>query len=149
MDLNIKRESSLPIHIQLKEQLKGLILNGLLEPETQLPTVRQLGEFLRINKNTVSKVYRELEKEKYVYSVKGKGTFVLENSKSEKVKEFMNEVEKVLKKGLRSQLDMEEIWGIVYSKSQHYRMIAENSTNRDIAFLECNENSINKFNIIV
>lgn len=149
MDLNIKRESSLSIHIQLKEQIKGLILNGLLEPKTQLPTVRQLGEFLRINKNTVSKVYKELEKERYVYSIKGKGTFVLENAKSQKVKDFMTEVEKVLKKGLESKLDMEEIWGIVYSKSQQYSMIAENRENRNIAFIECNTASINEFKSLV
>lgn len=73
MELKVSRNSTLSIHTQLKEQIKGLVLDGLLENEEQLPTVRQLGEFLQINKNTVSKVYKDLETEGYVQSQKGRG----------------------------------------------------------------------------
>ena len=53
MELKVSRNSTLSIHSQLKEQIKGLVQDGLLEKDEQLPTVRQLGEFLQINKNTV------------------------------------------------------------------------------------------------
>ena len=54
MELKVSRNSTLSIHAQLKEQIKGLVLDGLLEKDEQLPTVRQLGEFLQINKNKIS-----------------------------------------------------------------------------------------------
>lgn len=145
MELNIKRDSSFTIHVQLKEQIKGLILNNLLPEGSQLPTVRQLGEFLRINKNTASKVYKELEEEGYVHSVKGKGTFVKKCEKPLKTKEFIEAVEGVLKKGIEYGLSLEEIWGIVYSKSQHFKMLEARDRSRKIAIIECNSSSMKEF----
>lgn len=149
MELKIKRDSNLTIHIQLKEQIKGFILNNVLESGMQLPTVRQLGEFLRINKNTVSKVYKELEEQGYVYSVKGRGTFVNKTEKPKKTKEFMTLVEDVLKKGIDFGLSLEEIWGIVYSKSQQYKYLELKEKSRKIAFFECNKDSIKDFKNLV
>lgn len=149
MELKIKRDSNLTIHIQLKEQIKGFILNNVLENGMQLPTVRQLGEFLRINKNTVSKVYKELEEQGYVYSVKGRGTFVSKTEKPKRTKEFMKMVEEVLKKGMDFGLSLEEIWGIVYSKSQHFKYLELKQKSRKIVFIECNNNSIDEFKKLV
>ncbi len=149
MELNIKRESNFTIHVQLKEQIKGLILNNILINGVQLPTVRQLGEFLRINKNTASKVYKELEEEGYVYSVKGKGTFVSHTDKPRKTREFMEVVENMLKKGIEFGLSLEEIWGIVYSRSQYFKILEARDRSRKIAIVECNENSIGEFKKMV
>jgi len=74
-DLNFL--SGIPIYIQLKEQIKYGIARGHLKPGTQLPTVRKLAIDLRINANTVSRVYSELENEGLLATRKGKGTFVL------------------------------------------------------------------------
>jgi DNA-binding transcriptional regulator YhcF (GntR family) len=76
MDLNLNRQSQLPIHVQLKAQLAHLIQAGQLAPGGQLPTVRQLAGFLRINRNTVSKVFAELQREGYLSCEPGRGTFV-------------------------------------------------------------------------
>src|SRR6267142_4783008 len=76
MDLNLNRKSQLPIHVQLKAQLTHLIQAGQLAPGVQLPTVRQLAGFLRINRNTVSKVFGDLEREGYLSCEPGRGTFV-------------------------------------------------------------------------
>lgn len=149
MELNIKRESNFTIHVQLKEQIKGLILNNILVNGAQLPTVRQLGEFLRINKNTASKVYKELEEEGYVYSVKGKGTFVSHTDKPRRTREFMEIVEGMLKKGIEFGLSLEEIWGIVYSRSQYFKILEARDRSRKIAIVECNENSIGEFKKMV
>jgi len=149
MELNIKRESNFTIHVQLKEQIKGLILNNILVNGAQLPTVRQLGEFLRINKNTASKVYKELEEEGYVYSVKGKGTFVSHTDKPRRTREFMEIVEGMLKKGIEFGLSLEEIWGIVYSRSQYFKILEARDRSRKIAIIECNENSIGEFKKMV
>ena len=76
MDLNLNRQSQLPIHVQLKAQLVHLIHAGHLAAGVQLPTVRQLAGFLRINRNTVSKVFAELGREGYLSCEPGRGTFV-------------------------------------------------------------------------
>ncbi|MFI5340438.1 MAG: GntR family transcriptional regulator [Candidatus Methylomirabilales bacterium] len=76
MDLTVNRQSQLPIHVQLKAQLSHLIQAGQLAPGTQLPTVRQLAGFLRINRNTAARVFADLEREGYLTCEKGRGTFV-------------------------------------------------------------------------
>jgi len=77
-DLNF--QSGIPIYIQLKEQIKYGMARGHLKPGTQLPTVRKLAIDLRINANTVSRVYSELEHEGLLATRKGKGTFVLDHN---------------------------------------------------------------------
>ncbi len=76
MDLAVNRQSQLPIHVQLKAQLTHLIQSGQLAPGTQLPTVRQLAGFLRINRNTAARVFSDMEREGYLTCEKGRGTFV-------------------------------------------------------------------------
>lgn len=76
MDLTINRQSQLPIHVQLKAQLTHLIQAGKLPPGTQLPTVRQLAGFLRINRNTAARVFADLEREGHLECERGRGTFV-------------------------------------------------------------------------
>ena len=62
--------------MQLKDGIKQLIATGKYPPGCQLPTVRQLAVELKINANTVSRVYSELESEGILASRQGKGTFV-------------------------------------------------------------------------
>ena len=80
MKFDLNFQSGIPIYIQLKEQIKYGVARGHLEPGTQLPTVRKLAIDLRINANTVSRVYSELEHEGLLATRKGKGTFVLDHN---------------------------------------------------------------------
>lgn len=68
--------SRAPIYEQLVEKIKELIVNNVLKPDEQLPTVRVLASELTLNPNTVQKAYRELEYRGYIYSLPGKGNFV-------------------------------------------------------------------------
>ena len=63
-------------YLQLVQQVKQALLLGLLEPGDQLPTVKEVVEQVAINPNTVSKAYRELEREGLVAARPGSGTFV-------------------------------------------------------------------------
>ena len=65
-----------PIYAQLDRGLRAAIATGRLQPGDQLPTVRQLAVDLRINANTVAKVYAELERSGVVETRRGVGTFV-------------------------------------------------------------------------
>jgi GntR family transcriptional regulator len=78
MQVRIEPNSHLPVHAQLKEQIKFLILNGELEPGAKLPTTRQLAGFLRINRNTVLKAYQQLVQEGLIECQRGRGCVVVE-----------------------------------------------------------------------
>lgn len=78
MILSINVNSRIPIYVQLKEAIKLAIATDKYPPGSQLPTVRQLAVQLKINANTVSRVYLELESEGVLATRQGKGTFVRE-----------------------------------------------------------------------
>lgn len=75
LDYNDKR----PIYEQIVDKLQILIVNGVLEPNTKLPSVRSMAVELSINPNTIQRAYSELERNGFIYSVKGRGNFVRED----------------------------------------------------------------------
>jgi len=68
-----------PIYEQIVEKLSELMIRGILPQDSQLPSVRSLATDLSINPNTIQRAYAELERQGYIYSVKGRGSFVAEN----------------------------------------------------------------------
>ena len=67
-----------PLHAQLERTIRAAIASRRLRPGDQLPTVRQLAVALRINANTVAKVYTHLERDGALGTRRGVGTFVLD-----------------------------------------------------------------------
>jgi GntR family transcriptional regulator len=65
-----------PIYVQLDQGIRAAIATGRLSVGDQLPTVRQLAVDLRLNANTVARVYGELERAGVVETRRGVGTFV-------------------------------------------------------------------------
>jgi GntR family transcriptional regulator len=65
-----------PIHAQLERSIRLAISSGRLKPGDQLPTVRQLAVELRINANTVGRVYTQLERDGVLATRRGVGTFI-------------------------------------------------------------------------
>ena len=65
-----------PIYEQVISRFQELMLTGALEKDSQLPSVRSLAMELSINPNTIQRAYTELERQGYIYSIKGKGSFV-------------------------------------------------------------------------
>src|SRR3954469_1314873 len=65
-----------PIYAQLERGLRAAVATGRLRPGDQLPTVRQLAVDLRINANTVARVYTELERAGVIETKRGVGSFV-------------------------------------------------------------------------
>ena len=92
-----------PIYQQLVDKFKQLIMNQILEPDEKLPSVRQLAEELTVNPNTIQKAYRQLEQENFIYSVKGRGSFVqvLESHvTNEKIEDIRTDFEQLVKEAL-------------------------------------------------
>ena len=81
---------------QVMDNLKELIMTNVMNENDKVPSVRELSEQLMINPNTVQKAYKELEREGYIYTVSGKGSFVSGKSEikrdPEKVKALLNNV---------------------------------------------------------
>ncbi|MDE6904491.1 MAG: GntR family transcriptional regulator [Lachnospiraceae bacterium] len=73
--LQLNYRDAKPIYEQIKDGIRKLLLSKAIEPDEKLPSVRELASSLAINPNTISRAYRELESEGYVYSKQGKGTF--------------------------------------------------------------------------
>ncbi len=69
-------KDSRPIYEQVVEKLQELMMLGILEEDGQMPSVRSLAVELSINPNTIQRAYGELERRGYIYSVKGRGSFV-------------------------------------------------------------------------
>jgi GntR family transcriptional regulator len=72
--LNFK--SGKPVYLQLVDQVKAAAASGAVQPGDPLPSIRPLAEELRVNRNTVAKAYAELEHERVIETVAGKGCFL-------------------------------------------------------------------------
>lgn len=95
----IDNRSRVPIYEQLMANLKELMIREVLKEDEQLPSVRSLAQDLTVNPNTIQKAYRELEREGFIYSVPGKGSFVapLETKRNEeRINMLTSELEKLI-----------------------------------------------------
>lgn len=104
-----------PIYEQVAEKLEELMLLGILGENEPLPSVRSLAMELSINPNTIQRAYAELERQGYIYTVKGKGSFVAENSvmKEKRKKDLLIQVSEVIDEAIRLGISGEEIKNMV------------------------------------
>ena len=65
-----------PLYEQIVDKFQNLIIRGVLEPNSRMPSVRSLAVELSINPNTIQRAYSELERTGFIYTVKGRGNFV-------------------------------------------------------------------------
>jgi len=97
-----------PIYEQIVTKYKNLIVRGVLAPNEKMPSVRSLAMELSINPNTIQKAYAELERQGFVYTVKGRGNFVADNSglKEMKEKEIIQKLETVVVEAEEAGVDL-------------------------------------------
>ncbi len=76
VQITIDESNGIPIWLQLRNRLIYLITSGVFRVGDKLPTVREMAVDLGINYNTVSKVYQDIERDGYIVSKRGRGTFV-------------------------------------------------------------------------
>lgn len=120
MNIIIVNNSDSPIYEQIEEQIKGMILNGELKEGDALPSMRLLAKELRISIITTKRAYEELEREGFIESFTGKGSFV-KGINREVVKEtVLYEIEEmfdaILEKASFAKISNEEltnIWNIM------------------------------------
>jgi len=72
--LDLKSRKS--IHEQVVDNIKELIISGVLSPDEKLPSIRDISKTLTVNPNTIQKSYKELERQGFIYTLSGLGSFV-------------------------------------------------------------------------
>lgn len=100
-----------PIYEQVAEKFKVLILKGAMQADEQMPSVRNLAMELSINPNTIQKAYAELEREGFIYTVKGRGNFIAgtETLLEEKKKNCLDEILKLVREAMEYGVTGEEV----------------------------------------
>ena len=101
-DIFIDNKSGAPIYDQIYSQIKAQIIGGDMQEDESLPSIRSLAKDLRISVITTKRAYEELEKEGFIYTVAGKGSFVapknvelLREENLKKIEAYMQEIQKL------------------------------------------------------
>lgn len=89
----IDNKSGAPIYDQIYTQIKNQIISGSLQPDEMLPSIRGLAKDLRISFVTTKRAYDELEREGFLYTVAGKGTFVAPKNQALIQEEHLKQIE--------------------------------------------------------
>lgn len=117
MDIIILNNADSPIYEQIKEQIKLMILNGDLKEGDALPSMRLLAKELRISIITTKRAYEELEREGYIESFTGRGSFVKAMNtdvvKETLIYEIETLLEEVIDKAVIAKLSYEELTEIL------------------------------------
>ncbi len=113
MNIIISNSSQDPIYVQIRKQLSQLILNGGLKGGDQLPSIRNLAKELQISVITTKRAYEELEKEGYIETVAGKGTYVSRKNnellKEQRLRLLESKAEEIVNESKALQLSLEDL----------------------------------------
>src|SRR5215210_1451365 len=140
MDLRINSKSHVPVHVQLEGQIKHLILTGNFEVGSRLPSIRAMAGFLRVNRNTVARVFTDLEREGYVESRRGSGVYVVEPPVEAEDIKRQEVLERVLDLASAQDVSVEDL---------AYALLARAGTRPQekvpILFIECTRTELDQF----
>lgn len=93
MIILINNKSGQPIYEQIYTQIKNQIINGELSEDESLPSIRSLAKDLRISVITTKRAYEELERDGFIYTLQGKGSFVAKKNLSLVNEEYLRRIE--------------------------------------------------------
>ena len=117
--------SGVPLYVQLQRQIQQRILSGQLNHGAQLPSVREFSAQLHINPLTVTKVYQILEKEGFVETKHGIGTFVSHQSPGLKMEALRQQIgpalEQLVAEALHLGLSEKEIQALFSEKFRNFK----------------------------
>lgn len=99
--IKLSNASDKPIYEQITEQMKQAILSGALLPGDALPSIRMLAKELKISVMTTKRAYADLERDGFIETVAGKGSFVAERNQDFLREELIRQVEEHLSKSMQ------------------------------------------------
>ena len=100
-----------PLYEQIVDKFQMMILSGALEPNSRMPSVRSLAVELSINPNTIQRAYSELERNGFLYTVKGKGNYVAysDSLKDVRKQEILEKLRDLKKEALSMGMTVKEL----------------------------------------
>lgn len=101
MHIVISNQSGKPIYEQIAEQVKALIISGELGEGDALPSMRLLAKELRISVITTKRAFDDLERDGFIYTVQGKGSFVAAKNKEMVREEHLRRIEQCLSEAMK------------------------------------------------
>ena len=106
-----------PLYEQIIERFQDLMYQEVLKENEKLPSVRSLAMELSINPNTIQRAYTELERQGFIYSVKGKGSSVADSGRlrRERLREWEREFDRLAEEGFQIGLSAEDLTGRIRS----------------------------------
>lgn len=117
MDIIISNSNEKPIYEQITSQIKNLIMTGELKTGDMLPSMRLLAKELRISVITTKRAYEELERDGFIESITGKGSFVAGKNAEFMKEEHLRMTEEYLQKAANtarmSGISLEELIDIL------------------------------------
>lgn len=113
MNIYIANKGGTPIYDQIYSQIKNEIINGNLQENDALPSIRSLAKDLRISVITTKRAYDELEREGFIYTLPAKGCFVapqnLELIREENLKKIEAHIEEIRRLAVSCGLSKQDI----------------------------------------
>ena len=123
MNIFIDNKGGVPIYDQIYTQIKANIINGTLQEDEALPSIRNLAKDLRISVITTKRAYEELEREGFIYTVAGKGCFVapknvelLREENLKKIEAHMQEISRLAVSCNLSLQDVTEMFSLMWEE---------------------------------
>ena len=113
----INNQNGVPIYDQIYQQIKAQIINGELREDEPLPSIRSLAKELHISVITTKRAYEELEKDGFIYTAPGRGSFVAKKNtellREETLKQIEEHLVAALKLGAAGGYDTNDIIDIL------------------------------------
>ena len=97
----INNQNGVPIYDQIYQQIKAQIINGELREDEPLPSIRSLAKELHISVITTKRAYEELEKDGFIYTAPGRGSFVAKKNTELLREETLKQIEEHLDAALK------------------------------------------------
>lgn len=123
MNIVISNSSDRPIYEQITSQIKGFVMNGQLKEGDPLPSMRTLAKELRISVITTKRAYEDLERDGFISTVVGKGSFVraadtrlVREEKLKQIEGLLSQAVSLARQSAIGREEIEEIIEIIYQE---------------------------------
>jgi len=124
MIFQIDFQAGKPVYLQLADQIRYAVAAGRLKAGEALPALRPLAEELRVNRNTISKAYAELDAQGIIETIQGKGFFVKQNKSPftgpVREKLLLTEIDEAVVMAHHLQVDREKFLSLVKERLDYF-----------------------------
>lgn len=124
MEIHLDKQNKIPFYEQIYNAFRNQIMVGSLKPNEKLPSIRFLAKELEVSVITTKRAYEDLERDGFIYSVSGKGSYVTDQNVDALLVQYEVEIEDLLKQVIElasyaniSESELKEIYKKVKEKS--------------------------------